>query len=175
MNTDHPGPPVWLLDVDGVINANRPGWHAAPRRSMVYSAQDRCEYRLRWAPTLIHRLRRLHASSAVELRWCTTWCPEAHLLERLWRLPPLARALTCDPVPKGTHAHPLKLDAARQVLAAGRPLIWTDDEAVPTDGPVFAELTAHGQALLIAPSSSRGLQPADLDAVEAFTVRHARP
>ena len=33
-------PPVWLLDVDGVINATRPGWHAAPRRSMVHSAQD---------------------------------------------------------------------------------------------------------------------------------------
>ena len=26
----HPEPPVWLLDVDGVINAYRGGWYTSP-------------------------------------------------------------------------------------------------------------------------------------------------
>ncbi|MEV6598635.1 hypothetical protein AB0M36_17510 [Actinoplanes sp. NPDC051346] len=165
-------PPVWLLDVDGVVNATRPGWHAAPRRAHVYSPRDHYDYQLRWAPALVDRLRHLHADGTVELRWCTTWCSEAHLLERLWHLPPLVRAPAPDPAPRGAASHPWKLAAARQVLAADRALIWADDEAIPLDGPVFRELTADGRALLIAPSSRRGLQPEDLDAAEAFAARH---
>jgi hypothetical protein len=47
-------------------------------------------------------------------------------------------------------------------------LIWTDDVAIPTSGPVRDELTAAGRALLIAPIPSRGLQPEDLEAIDAF-------
>lgn len=46
-------PPVWLLDVDGVINANRPGWGAPPRSSRVWSDTDRMSYLIRWAPALL--------------------------------------------------------------------------------------------------------------------------
>ncbi|GGQ83164.1 hypothetical protein [Couchioplanes azureus] len=74
MDISPTGPPAWLLDVDGVVNATRPGWRVAPRRTTVCSLQDRCEYRPRW----------LHIDRVVELRWCTTCCPEAALLERLW-------------------------------------------------------------------------------------------
>ena len=43
-----------------------------------------------------------------------------------------------------------------------------DFTEVPSDGPIYDELTRDGRALLIAPHWRRGLLPADLDAIEAF-------
>jgi hypothetical protein len=161
--------PVWLLDVDGVINAARPGWGAAPRSGTAY-----CEgqpFRLRWAPALAARIRALHGSGSVEIRWCSTWCGDADQVERLLGLPRLDRAW--DHPIGSTAAAIAKLAAARAVLGQGRRLIWTDDAAVPTSGPVHDELTATGRALLIAPVPSRGLQPDDLDAIDAFLAAEA--
>lgn len=159
-------PPVLLLDVDGVVNAMQPGWGGTPRKAGAWSASDSYEYTIRWAPALVDRIRDLHKAGTVEVRWCTTWCADADVLERLWRLPPLERAFT-DPI-KGRAASMAKLAAARQVLDDGRRLIWTDDVEVPTSGDLFDELTKSGRALLIRPSGRRGLQPDDLDAIEAF-------
>ncbi|WP_153054228.1 HAD domain-containing protein [Planomonospora sphaerica] len=149
---------MWLLDVDGVINASRPGWGAAPRSGTAY--------RMRWAPALLDRIRALHRAGGVEIRWCSTWCADADQLERLLALPRLARAWSEHL--SATAAAAAKLTAARQVLARGRRLIWTDDVEVPTCGPVHDELTGSSQALLIAPSPSRGLQPGHMAAIETF-------
>jgi hypothetical protein len=156
--------PVWLLDVDGVLNASRPGWGAAPRKQMAYADGD--AWPMRYAPALIDRIRGLVAADVLEVRWCTTWCAWADQLERIWRLPPLGRAFT-EPL-NGSAASLAKLAAARQVLAAGRRLIWTDDAEVPGPGELYDELAADGRALLIRPAGSRGLQPEHLDEIEAF-------
>lgn len=71
----------------------------------------------------------------------------------LWRLPPLGRAISANPMPRGPACRPLKLAAARAVLAEGRRLIWTDDEVLPEPGPLRDELTRDGRALLIAPQT----------------------
>jgi hypothetical protein len=60
--------PVWLLDVDGVLNAARPGWGEAPRSGTAYSAGQ--PFSLRWAPALVARIRELHGRGVVEIRWC---------------------------------------------------------------------------------------------------------
>lgn len=156
--------PVWLLDVDGVLNASRPGWSAAPRIRSAYSAGF--EYRIRWAPALLSRIRALQADGRVDIRWCTTWCADAAQLEQMFELPVLARAWAGRLL--GEEAAVAKLAAARQVLAEGRWLIWTDDTEVPVHGPVWEELTATGRALLIRPKASLGLQSRDLDAIDAF-------
>lgn len=157
-------PAVWLLDVDGVVNATRPGWGGAPRKGTAYA--NGIGYTIRWAPALVDRVRSLRATGVVEIRWCTTWCAFADQIERLWALPPLGRAFVEDI--NGTAAAMAKLAAARHVLAEGRRLVWTDDTEVPTAGPLFEELTADSKALLIRPSGRCGLQPEDLDAIEAF-------
>lgn len=162
--------PVWLLDVDGVLNANRPGWGAAPQSAMAYA--DTTGWRIRWAPKLLARIRALHASGTVEIRWATTWCPWAGQLERLFRLPDLGRAFT-DPL-FGDAASLAKRAAAFAVLEGGRPLIWTDDDEVPTGGALHRKLTGAGPALLIRPDARRGLQPDDMDAVELFVQEHSR-
>lgn len=157
--------PVWLLDVDGVVNATRPGWGAAPRRQMAYA--DGEAWPMRWAPALMDRIRALVVAESVEVRWCTTWCAWADQLERMWRLPPLGRAFAEKL--NGSAAAKAKLAAARAVLQVeGRRLIWTDDAEVPTAGDVYDELTADGRALLIRPAGNRGLQPEHLDEIEKF-------
>jgi hypothetical protein len=164
------GVPVWLLDVDGVVNANKPGWSAAPRQSNAYA--DGQSHRMRWAPALVDRIRSLHRSGTVEVRWCTTWCPWADQLERMLALPPLVRTLTAEQVVSPRVSLPAKLAVALEVmLVERRPLIWTDDEAVPQGGPNRDLLEAAGMPmLLVAPRMSRGLQRADLDAIEAFAA-----
>jgi hypothetical protein len=157
-------PPIWLLDVDGVINATKPGWGAAPRKATAYAAGT--GWTMRWAPALIDRIHQLRTAGLVEIHWCTTWCAYADQLERMWHLPPLTRAFTEDI--NGEEASQAKLAAARRVIADGRRLIWTDDVEVPKSGPLHDELTADGRALLIRPGGRRGLQSADLDAIELF-------
>ena len=161
--------PVWLLDVDGVINATRPGWGAAPYNGTAYSAGY--PYRLRWAPALIAQIRALHTAGGVTIRWCSTWCADASQIEQLFGLPRLERCWL-DPI-SSTAATPVKLAAARAVLDQGHRLIWTDDQAIPASGPVRDELARGGRALLIAPVPNRGLQPEHLDTIEAFIAADA--
>lgn len=61
-----------------------------------------------------------------------------------------------------------KLTQARDVLAEGSRLIWTDDTEVPESGPVYEELTADGRALLIRPSGRRGLRREHMEQISAF-------
>ncbi|MEU0553315.1 hypothetical protein [Dactylosporangium sp. NPDC006015] len=159
-------PPVWLVDVDGVINTRRPLWGPDLRRGVARA--DGVDWPIRWAPALITRMRRLYDAGLVELRWCSTWCPDAAELERLFGLPPLGRALTRAELAASLSTDALKFAAARRVLAAGRRLVWTDDTAVPA-----TTLTAGGRALLIRPHPRRGLRPSDLTAIETFARRHA--
>jgi hypothetical protein len=163
--------PVWLLDVDGVINTRRPTWGAELRRGTADS--DGVDYPMRWAPGLITRIRQLHGDGVVEVRWCTTWCADADRLERLFGLPALGRALGAADLRDGEQTDERKLAAARRVLADGRRLVWTDDAAVPRPGPLFDELTRGGNGLLIRPHARRGLRPRDLNGIEAF-ARGAR-
>ncbi len=164
--------PVWLLDVDGVINANNPGWGAAPRRRSVWSSTLSREFTIRWAPALLTEIRRIHRAGAVEIRWCTTWCGDTKELERSLSLPPFEPAWT--DYRNGRAGSEAKLAAARAVLAEGRPLIWTDDNEVPLESwPLHAELMEAGRALLIRPDERHGLQPKHIAAIATW-VRELR-
>jgi hypothetical protein len=170
--------PVWLLDVDGVLNAARPGWGGPPARRQVPA--DGVLYPMTWAPALMKRLTRIHRAGSVEIRWSTTWVDEIAGVQAAMGLPRFPVAFT-NPVP-GTASVEAKEEAALHVVETeGRPLIWTDDTAIPADGPVRERLAASGRRLLLlAPDSHRGLQPADLDRIEDFvascrTGRHRMP
>lgn len=133
---------IWLLDVDGPINANKPRWHAAPRTKYVHADGD--SFKFRWAPALIDEIREL--SKVVEIRWATTWIPWIFVIEHTLGLPKFkcidwppgqieSFAVRCD----------LKLAAARAVVANGDKLIWTDDDAIPPFGPIVNELEKAGR------------------------------
>lgn len=168
MSDERVDTPVWLLDVDGVINVSKPRWHEQPRSGYAYAEGH--GYKMRWAPTLVRRIEELRSTGLVELRWCTTWCYWADQLEYLWGWPHVARAFT------GTETHPelvriAKHDAARAVVGEGRRLIWTDDVEVPTEGDLYDDLTFVGRrngVLLIKPDGRYGLTPAHLELIERF-------
>lgn len=154
---------VWLLDVDGVINARRPGWGAAPRTGLAY-ADGMC-YRIRWAPELVSRIRAI-SDHGVNVRWCTTWVNEISQIENLVKLPQFGRTFMLpDDRTSIPHA---KLATALDVVRHGHRLIWTDDDAIPSDGPAHDELVRDGRALLLSPSASRGLQPDHISLIEDF-------
>ncbi|MEV6964852.1 hypothetical protein AB0M47_07010 [Hamadaea sp. NPDC051192] len=157
-------PPVWLLDVDGVINTRRPLWGPQLHRGIVHSDDD--DYPLHWAPRLITGIRRIHATGTIDIQWCTTWCAEADKLEQLLGLPPLGIALETAALTDDADA--AKLTAARRILADGRRLVWTDDTAIPHEPTLVRELTARGQGLLIRPHPRRGLRPVDLARIARF-------
>jgi hypothetical protein len=149
--------PVWLLDVDGVLNATRPGW-GGPGLARHVSV-DGCTLKLRWEPKAIGCVRLLHMAGVVEVRWCTTWCPWAGTLEALWHLPTLERTWA-EPQPDTWEA---KLAAAQAMLDSGRRLVWTDDDLTAGDLP-----DVDGRALLIRPLPRRGLRPEHLHEIEQF-------
>jgi hypothetical protein len=166
------GVPVLLLDVDGPINANRPGWAGPPRTATATTGPD--SFRIRFAPALIVRLCALHHSGLVEVRWATTWADHIGEIVRITGLPdswPVAFTLAGRPVTEPAAA--LKYAAAvRVVHDERRPLIWVDDDAIPDEGSpeLTALLSAGPPVLIVRPRSTRGLQSEHLDEIESFAA-----
>ena len=157
--------PVLLLDVDGVVNVFEPSRDGL----LVHTKVSR--FPIRYTPALIHRLHPLYRSSAVEFRWATTWCFYESELAALEDLIGITAPRAFTDRPDHLTWGDMKADAALAVLAEDRRLIWADDEEAAAARLLFPEI-AHaerdGRALLLTPASRVGLQPEDLDAIDAF-------
>ena len=169
--------PVWLLDVDGVLNAHHPGWEGRPAEG--YARAGGARFWIRWSPELVARLQQIDATGAVEIRWATTWVPWIESIEDLLGLPSWTAAWAGPYEGDGSPAIPTpirKLSTALHIVERERrALIWTDDDAIPTRGPEHDRIAGAGvPCLLVRPNSRMGLQPADLDAIEQF-LQHQGP
>ena len=162
--------PVWLLDVDGVINANRPSWHAAPHTAMIEAHGTM--WKFRWAPAVTGFIRETALAKTAEIRWSTTWLPWARDVEAAFKLPELGEGFLPELV--FGSAREAKLAAALAVIEIEkRPLIWTDDDAIPESGTyrdvLDNAINEYGTpVLLLAPKPNRGLQPEHLDQIREF-------
>ncbi len=156
-------PIVWHLDVDGVINASRAGWSAAPKSGWAYANGQ--QWRMRWSPQLIQRIIEVHNTGSVEIKWATTWVGYTDQLQKLFRLPDLISAGS------ESMSVSMKRQAAEDVVDSGRKLIWTDDVAVPIEGALLFKLEAFN-SLLIRPKSNRGLRPEHLDMIDEYVLRY---
>lgn len=154
---------VWLLDVDGVINAGNPGWQQKPVEAGAMCGGRR--YTMRWAPSLIDEIRAIANSGLVTVTWCTTWCDEARQLEKLWDLPELPVAFSNLPT---RYTGDAKMHAACNVLKSGNRLVWTDDTEVPTWGYWLDEIRTLGESLLIQPDEDKGLLVEDIHLIRQF-------
>lgn len=149
--------PVWLLDVDGVLNAmsrntpthvwKRDQWTAFDQ-AVVLDASGKDSYPILAALPVLDFLRDVHARGLAEIRWHTTWRQDDSYrrLAASLDLPefPVAVAPEFDWYLEGeriraaggqtygyTALRPVwwKLGAAERVLAdEDRPLLWTDDD-----------------------------------------------
>ena len=158
--------PVWLLDVDGVLNVDNQGhWPCALKHGTA--VHQGTKYPMDWSPCLMRRIKKIIAADVVEIRWATSWCSCVDQLERLWGLPRLSRAFTDDI--NGYALAITKLTAALSVVNdEKRRLIWTDDVEVPyAFEPTYAELMTAG-SLLIRPRETYGLQPKHMNEIEKF-------
>lgn len=176
-----PDVPVWLLDIDGVLNALASGVPSAPwpadaweRHAVRALVPDRGCLDL---PVLVARpvlefVTRVHASGAAEIRWHSTWGEAAvTTLGPALGLPRIE--LSVAPEWAGEAAMWWKVPAARHVAESGRRLVWTDDQlalyrADPLCGAELAALDRWDGALLIATDPRVGLGPGDLARVAEF-------
>lgn len=161
--------PVWLLDVDGVLNAPRPAWAEMETAKCAGLT-------IRWSPPLMDRIRTLHASGVVEVRWASTWCGFPEQLAALGAVLSLEFASAFGRRPMSKTWAELKVEAAVDVLIEGRRLVWADDCEVAAGRDLYAEIRAaesEGRALLVQPEPHLGLTAEHLDAIEAFLAESA--
>jgi hypothetical protein len=179
-------PPIWLLDIDGVINAvaDRPDRGVWPADQWIVTSaasQHGLEWPILAARPVLDFLRRVHEDGRAEIWWHSTWqhhsvnvgvaldlpvwpvreCPE---FEQSYAA--IATALTETARPWW------KLPAAERVIAQGRALLWTDDDARYQ----LARVDTGGWArptLVIAPAEHTGLTPKQLRRIDDWLTRQA--
>jgi hypothetical protein len=187
--------PLWLLDVDGVLNAvtsDPDGVMWREWKQAFAEAQGR-RWPICYAPAVTERIAALHNNGQVEVRWLTTWRHDANAsLRHVLDLPELTVvadasgpiALTEGEASShgaavasayGAASGWWKLDALRQLIAregGERPLVWTDDELAYRTEAVAWVRTNVRESLLISPVTSIGLTPRHLDEITEFCAAH---
>lgn len=161
-----PGLPmnVWLMDVDGVLNALA-RYPAQGHRRFVANGFD-----ITYDPAITERVLALHRSGLVEVRWLTTWEETAnlHLIAKFgW--PELG--LAGERVPRLRERGWWKAPLAQSVYDAGHRVVWTDDDLAycARQAQVDWALAADPDRLLaISPDSLTGLTEPILDEIEAW-------
>ncbi|MGI9092829.1 MAG: hypothetical protein ACR2FF_05180 [Mycobacteriales bacterium] len=166
--------PIWLLDVDGVVNA----MHYPPESDYVSTQVDGGgrSFPILYRRPLVVRIGELHRSGVVEARWLTTWCD--HAAQNLGPALCLPEFAVEGADLYATQARGWwKSDAARRVSSGEpqRPLIWTDDDLC--DARETGELNwvadRHAATLLICPDWTVGLTDGEVDRIEEFARSQA--
>lgn len=169
--------PLWLLDIDGVINAvgraySRPWPVFKSGQASPYSLLDPDDraYTITWAPALTSKIRELHESGAVEVQWLTTWGSGANVqLNELVGLPAFEVAEEPDARSGKLPSFAWwKFEAAKDVAAAnpGRKVIWTDDDL--WSEPLATNFARDNGWLAIAPHTQHGLTPEHVAEIVAY-------
>jgi hypothetical protein len=129
------GVPVWLLDIDGVVNPavgpNRPPSHVWPVPEWVEARA--AGLRVLAARPVLDFIRSAHKTGRAEIRWHTSWQERAGEFG-------YALGLPAFPVQEAPEYHRRddrgrvgdswwKLPTVWRLLAEGRRALWTDDDA----------------------------------------------
>lgn len=160
-------PAVMLLDVDGVLNITRPKW-PGPYRTSPLTDHSGITWPMRWSPQLITELAALHSYGIAEIRWCSSYAPDADALNNLFRMPGIPGCWT-DHVPSGKPLEIRKLTTALTVLEERRRLVWIDDDAIPP-GRQRRAAGLTGDALFVTPNYNVGLSPGDIRNIKKFLI-----
>ncbi len=170
-----PARPVWLLDIDGVINAwfrgVDPPTHIWPQEQWIRVEVD--GFTLWAARPVLDFISEVHRRRKAEIRWHTTWQHDAEKVGTAFGLP---HFWVQDAVKEFANQAEMllrgkwwKLPAAWRVVGQEqRPLVWTDDDIVDLNDRETTSLTRAGKTLLIAPTPAYGLTRSQLDRIAEF-------
>ena len=167
--------PLWLLDVDGVINAiaghrtkaqarfPEGEWKMVTLYPQGFSRGLKIIYDLR----VVEFINEMHHSGKVEIKWLTTWVDQANsILAPALGLPTLeVVGSQNDMIP----SMPWWKLALAQREAAERDVIWTDDD-MPFSSSAQQWVKSLDNMLAIAPADSRGLTHDHLDLIRKFVA-----
>jgi hypothetical protein len=175
--------PVWLLDIDGVVNALSAGpvsgsWPAAEWAQHVVRADipgsGRMVLPIFVAQPVLDFVTQVHRSGAADVVWHSTWREAAVTdLAPMLGLPRLPVS-DAPEWPQRPREPWWKLPAAQRVVESGRRLVWTDDDIAVVAQQV-AGLLGRDDALLISPPPQSGLTPDHLAQIAAFLGIEPRP
>lgn len=180
--------PVWLLDVDGVLNAatKKPDRNVWPAEDWVQgrARDDTRSWPILYARPVAAFIREVHESGRAEIRWHTTWQEWARAIEELLDLPsfPVQEAPEWEVFLDGGRTKPhndewWKIGAALRVVEEEkRPLLWTDDDADSfwnLPAAVRTRITSAQPTLIVAPAPETGLCKRHLRQIDAFLTDRA--
>lgn len=160
--------PVWLLDIDGVVNAATRGIapaYAWPADDWIdtRASNNGKSWRILAARPVLDYIRSVHESGTAEIRWHSTWQQYANNASDALRLPHFPVQDAPEFLARGDEWW--KLPAALRVLEEGRGLVWTDDDADDLTADQRDQLRG---ALVLAPAVETGLCRSHLRKIETF-------
>jgi len=173
-DSDAEAPPVWFLDVDGVLNIDTDA--PLDGTEAVELVVRGWPVTIRYRPAVVSRINALHSSGLLEVVWLTTWRQDA--VDVLSPTIGLDRFSVADEPSGGPSlaAHPgnalgltwWKSAASQAHLKQRRrsEFIWTDDELAL--GRAEVDSWAPSRTLLLPTDPLVGLTAAELDSIEAF-------
>lgn len=181
--------PVWLLDIDGTVNATMTIGRAAhpqdhnPARETAWPAgvewlERRGDefggerYALQAAVPLLDYIRLVHREQLAEIRWLTTWREGAKFFAALMDLPDMPVEME---MPGTGYSEWWKLKIAQRVLyTERRPLVWADDDIFYNVSRAVRRSMAKDGALLISPTTSLGLMESEVQLIDRY-IRRSHP
>lgn len=169
--------PVWLLDIDGVVNACTPKPDPSIWPRNTWREAKILGFPCKAAQPVLDFILEVHESGRAEIRWHTTWQEDAQKFADEFGMPTLPiqdapefNRRLYDNAMQGRDTTWWKRPAAWRVLTQEqRPLIWTDDDITYSLGRRGQdEMRALGPALLIGPNERTGLTPKHLRHIGDF-------
>lgn len=175
-------PPLWLLDVDGVVNAVSPAlpetWPPDRwvRREVPAPVEGHglVPLPIIAAQPVLDFLTLVHSTGAAEICWHSTWRTSAvSELAPALGLPPFAISVA----PEWTESPRQgwwKLPAAERAAQGNRLVLWTDDDIAgylrsePEIAKRLTTLALRKGTMLVSPERHTGLSPADLARIGSF-------
>ncbi len=162
--------PIWLLDLDGVVNAHatRGDRHVWPAEAWRHDTVR--EWPMLVAQPVVDFIRSAHDAGRAEVRWHTTWQHHAYEFAERFELPrfEIADAPEFERPDDGFW----KLPAVARAATEGRPLVWTDDDAARMRPARRRELAERVPLLVVAPPLHVGLCPRHLRQIDRFLRNH---
>lgn len=163
-------PALWLLDVDGVVNAVS----TFPKKSVWkdFTKVQVAKMPIWYSPTVVEFINDANRSGRAQVAWLTTWGEQARA--------ELSPALGLDDFPvwstesasSGQHGW-WKLEAAKR-CPTDRRLVWTDDD-LRVERLSWEWVGTRADTLALSPWEHTGLDAGDLSRIDRFLRGDKQP